>query len=116
MIAFLANWKTWFGILLPVGGVAALLIPGFAVSVGQFLSTRGGRIVAAVLIGAWLGWMYLAWVEANAYQRGVVDQRTKIERQDNRAIEAARKRRFSVAECYAKDGEWSLEEGLCVLP
>lgn len=115
MIAFLSSWKTWLGILLPVGGAAVLLIPGVALAAGQFLSTRGGRFASIVAILIWLLWMVLAWTEANAYRRGATDHKAKIEHQDNRAIDAGRKARIPVAECYARDGAWSVEEGLCEL-
>lgn len=116
MIAFLSHWKAWLGILIPLGGAAALFIPGVALAVGNFLSTSGGRLVAAILAGSWFLWMAFTWVEANAYQRGANDHKQTIERQDQRAVESARKARIPVAECYARDGEWSVEEGLCVLP
>lgn len=116
MIAFLSSWKAWLGILLPLGAGVTLFIPSVALAVGNFLSTNGGRLVALLLVVTWFLWMAFAWVEANAYQRGAADQKTKIEQQDSRAVEAGRKARIPVAECYAKDGLWSLEEGLCVLP
>jgi hypothetical protein len=116
MIAFLTSWKTWLGILLPIGGAATLLVPGVALVAGQFLSTRGGRIAAAVAIAIWLLWMAFAWVEANSYRRGADDVIQKIEKQDQKAIDAARKARISVSDCYAANGEWSVEDGTCVLP
>lgn len=116
MIAFLTNWKTIVGALVPLAAIGAWFIPGVAAAAGAFLSTKGGRIVAAVAVLAWVGWMYVAYVEATAYQRGANDLRSKIEEQDNRAVEAGRKARIPVTECYAKEGEWSVEEGLCILP
>ena len=116
MIPFLASWKTWLGIVLPIGAAATLFIPSVALAIGNFLSTSGGRMTAIGVALLWFIWMAFAWVEANAYQRGANETITKIEKQDQKAIDAARKARIPVAECYARDGEWSVEDGTCVLP
>jgi 1,4-dihydroxy-2-naphthoate octaprenyltransferase len=116
MIPFLSSWKAWLGVLPIAAVIAAHFIPGIAFSIGQFLSTRGGRTITILLALIWLAWMAFAWVDANSYRRGADETKQRIERQDQRAIEAARKARIPVSECYARNGEWSVEEGLCVLP
>lgn len=110
-------WKIIAGVVLPLGGFAAFMfLPGFALAIGNLLSTKGGRTIAFIALAAWLLWMAFAIVEKRSYTRGATETITKIEKQDQRAIDAARKARIPVAECYARDGEWSVEDGTCVLP
>ncbi|MBX3514752.1 MAG: hypothetical protein KF750_14300 [Xanthobacteraceae bacterium] len=110
-------WKIIAGVILPLGGFAAFLfLPGFALAIGNLLSTKGGRTIAFVALAAWLLWMAFAIVEKRSYTRGAQETIGKIDHQNQQAIDAARKARIPVAECYARDGEWSVEDGTCVLP
>lgn len=116
MIPFLASWKTWLGVAVIAAGGLSLLLPAVSAFVVAFLQTQIGRVVAVIVAGTALLWFAYAYVDANAYARGATETITKIEKQDQKAIDAARKARIPVAECYARDGEWSVEDGTCVLP
>lgn len=90
MIPFLASWKTWLGLLVVGAGGLSLFIPAVSAFVVAFLQTKVGRLVAAIAGCVVLLWFAYAYVDANAYARGVRVEQEKQQMQ-SRENESTRK-------------------------
>lgn len=90
MIPFLASWKTWIGVAVIAAGGLSLLLPAVSAFVVAFLQTQTGRLVAVIAAGVALLWFAYAYVDANAYARGVRVEQEKQQMQ-SRENESTRK-------------------------
>lgn len=113
VVVMLADWKTYLALLLTLGPLALRFIPFTGPLVAAFLRSSLGRGVAAALLILAAGLWLASYYQAAGVKLGVQKAQDRIERQDQRAIDAANAAALSVEECYARGFEWDQAAGKC---